>query len=483
MGERLGIVVGQKLVDGHELVALGPKLRQGDLERLDRLAAIAAAVVHEHDIPRLHRQQALRNGIGARSPPVLRVHVPADLARDIGLQIPDDLVVEVAARRAEHLRRLAARRVRDGLLAHLHLFDLLFRALARHVHAIAAAGGRMVVGMGADLVPLGRHALDRLHVIGLIGYLLTNGKERRHGVVLLQHVEQLARRGPRAVVEGQRDDLLAVRVRVVLQIDVVGALLHRLLHGFARYLARARLHLGRLAGHVHVDGSLAQLHLARGRLLGGDIIVLGRVGAVVQLNDIALVQLGRAVGHLVAVDRAGKGGTAPLFQNLPIDREQVSRLRRDHALGDHVVQGRAPIHRARHAVDRHVELQRVQIQIHPHADSGQNDHGDDNGDDARLLLALLLVAPHVGIGSHLAIGLGGGNDPRGHLGRIARIAVRRRLVRLGLGLGRLIVMRLIGLRLVKARILRLGGSGRLLAGHNRLLLEGRRLRCRLGLIS
>lgn len=65
MGERLGIVVGQKLVDGHELVALGPKLRQGDLERLDRLAAIAAAVVHEHDIPRLHRQQALRYGIGA----------------------------------------------------------------------------------------------------------------------------------------------------------------------------------------------------------------------------------------------------------------------------------------------------------------------------------------------------------------------------------------------------------------------------------
>ena len=341
----------------------------------------------------------------------------------------------------------------------------------------------MVVGMGADLVPLGRHALDRLHVIGLIGYLLTNGKERRHGVVLLQHVEQLARRGPRAVVEGQRDDLLAVRVRVVLQIDVVGALLHRLLHGFARYLARARLHLGRLAGHVHVDGPLAQLHLARGRLLGGDIIVLGRVGAVVQLNDIALVQLGRAVGHLVAVDRAGKGGTAPLFQNLPIDREQVSRLRRDHALGDHVVQGRAPIHRARHAVDRHVELQGVQIQVHPHADGGQNDHGDDNGDDARLLLALLLVAPHVGIGSHLAIGLGGGNDPRGHLGRIARIAVRRRLVRLRLGLGRLIVMRLIGLRLVKARILRLGGSGRLLAGHSRLLLESRRLRCRLGLMS
>ena len=55
--------------------------------------------------------------------------------------------------------------------------------------------------------------------------------------------------------------------------------------------------------------------------------------------------------------------------------------------------------------------------------------------------------------------------------------------RLGLGLGRLIVMRLIGLRLVKARILRLGGSGRLLAGRNRLLLEGRRLRCRLSLIS
>ena len=55
--------------------------------------------------------------------------------------------------------------IRDSLV------DLLFRALARHVHAIAAAGGRMVVGMGADLVPLGRHALDRLHVIGLIGYL------------------------------------------------------------------------------------------------------------------------------------------------------------------------------------------------------------------------------------------------------------------------------------------------------------------------
>ncbi len=55
-------------------------------------------------------------------------------------------------------------------------------------------------------------------------------------------------------------------------------------------------------------------------------------------------------------------------------------------------------------------------------------------------------------------------------------------MRLRLGLGRLIVMRLIGLRLVKARILRLGGIGRLLAGRNRLLLEGRRLRCRLGRI-
>ena len=387
--------------------------------------------------------------------------------------------MEVAARRTKHLRRLGARRIRDGLLAHLHLFNLLLGTLARHVHAVAAAGGRMVVGVGADLVTLGCHALDRLHVIGLIGNLLADREERRHGVVLLQHVEQFLGRGPRAIVEGERDDFLAVRVRVVLQIDVVGALLHGFLHRLARHFAGALLHLGRLTGHVHVDGPLAQLHLTRSRLLGGNIVVLGRVGAVVQLNDIALVQLSCAVGHLIAVDRAGKGSAAALFQNLPVDGEQIARLRGDDALGDHVVQGRPPIHRARHAVDRHVELQRVQIQVHPHADGGQNDHGDDNGDDARLLLALLLVAPHIGIGSHLAIGLGGRNDPRGHLGRVARIAVRRRrLARLGLGL--LIGVRLIGRRLMQARILHLGAIVRLLARRCRLLLRGRGLRCRLG---
>ena len=228
-----------------------------------------------------------------------------------------------------------------------------------------------------------------------------------------------------------------------------------------------------------MDGPLAQLHLARGRLLGSYIVFLGHIGAVVQLDHIALVQLSCAVGHLIAVDRAGKGSAAALFQNLPVDGEQIARLRGDDALGDHVVQGRPPIHRARHAVDRHVELQRVQIQVHPHADGGQNDHGDDNGDDARLLLALLLVAPHIGIGSHLAIGLGGRNDPRGHLGRVARIAVRRRrLARLGLGL--LIGVRLIGRRLMQARILRLGAIVRLLARRCRLLLRGRGLRCRLG---
>jgi hypothetical protein len=44
-------ILGQELRDGHEAVAAAAQPPDHDRERLGRLAARAAAVVHEHDRP------------------------------------------------------------------------------------------------------------------------------------------------------------------------------------------------------------------------------------------------------------------------------------------------------------------------------------------------------------------------------------------------------------------------------------------------
>ena len=68
----------EKLVDGHETVALFPELRKRDTQRLDGLTALASPIVHQNDLARLNREDALNDGIDTGTTPVKRVDIPSD---------------------------------------------------------------------------------------------------------------------------------------------------------------------------------------------------------------------------------------------------------------------------------------------------------------------------------------------------------------------------------------------------------------------
>ena len=109
----------------------------------------------------------------------------------------------------------------------------------------------MIPGVGCDLVPFIGHACD---LIGVRRDLFADGIERCFCSVLLQDIENLLGRAiPRSVIEGERDDLFAVGVGVVVHQAVIDLFLGDLLDGLARFRARAGYRFAILTRQENVE--------------------------------------------------------------------------------------------------------------------------------------------------------------------------------------------------------------------------------------
>ena len=111
--------------------------------------------------------------------------------------------------------------------------------------------------------------------------------------------------------------------------------------------------------------------MARLALHGLGLVILGGIGAVLDLERIALVKGRGGIGELAAVDGTRERRTTALLEYLPIDGEEVAGLRGHDALVYDIAYRSAIVHRACHAVDRHVVGGRVQIEVHADPDAAK----------------------------------------------------------------------------------------------------------------
>ena len=382
----------QKLAYRDEAIALLLQLGKGFLQRFHGLRAVAAAVVHEDDASRLRLHDAARDGVRSRAPPVFGVNVPSDLGIDVGLQRPNDIALEVATRRAHDAGGVFADGVLDCLKALLNLLNLLVRGHIREIHALAAASS-VVPRVRADLVAL---VVRTFHHVGVIGNLVADGEERRVRVILLQDVEDLFRRAlPWAVVEGKRNHLVVAGVcgvNLVLLVHRGGRILG---HGLAGNLAGLRRAHAVLAVDVHMQRAvpvIVVLDALVGNLLGGRIVVLRDVGAVLDVNGIALPDLLRSVVGGVPVDGRGKAVAAALGDNARVNGEQVACRRGGKSVVDEFVDRRSVGDGVFCSVYGDVESGRVQNEERADADGDDKDCYNADGNRAGAFRAALGVA-------------------------------------------------------------------------------------------
>ena len=141
----------------------------------------------------------------------------------------------------------------ESIHALLNFFFALRRAHEVERNALARSCC-VIPGVGRDLVPFAGHACD---LIGVRGDLFADGVERCFCSVLLQDIEDLLGRAiPRSVVKGERDDLFAVGVGVVVHQAVIDLFLGDLLNGLARFRARAGHRFAILASQENVESAI-----------------------------------------------------------------------------------------------------------------------------------------------------------------------------------------------------------------------------------
>ena len=348
--------------------------------------------MHEDDAPRLRLHDAARDGVRSRAPPVFGVNVPSNLGIDVGLQRPDDVALEVTAGCAHDADGVFADDVLDCLKALLNLLNLLVSSHVRQVHALATASS-VVPRVRADLVAL---VMRALHHVGVIGNLIADGEERCVRVVLLQNIEDLCRRVlPRAVVEGKRNHLVVAGVcgvNLVLLVHRGGRILG---HGLAGNLAGLRRAHAVLAIDVHVQRAvpvIVVLDAFVGNLLGGRIVVLRDVGAVLDVNGIALPDLLRSVVGGVPVDGRGKAVAAALGDNARVNGEQVARRRGGESVVDEFVDRRSVGDGVFRSVYGDIESGRVQNEERADADGDDKDRYNADGNRTGAFRAALGVA-------------------------------------------------------------------------------------------
>ena len=213
----------------HELIAHRPQPVDDHRQRRDRLGTVATGVVEQDDVAAAIRIRILVAMIGpaghaldrrvddlldAGPFPVAGIDVQPDrdIAALLGEQRRLDLVGGRGLRvaeigRAEEAQRVAGERLEQPL-----------RRVEFEPHLPRRDGGEIGVGIGmaADLMPLGDHALEQ-RAFGQ--RILADDEEGRRGMFLLEHVEDLRRPGAvGTIVEGQRELVLAIAGAV----DLIG---------------------------------------------------------------------------------------------------------------------------------------------------------------------------------------------------------------------------------------------------------------------
>ena len=332
--------------------------------------------MHEDDASRLRFHDAARDGVRSRAPPVFGVNVPSDLGIDVGLQRPNDIALEVATGRAHDAGGVFADDVLDCLKALLNLLNLLVRGHIREIHALAAASS-VVPRVRADLVAL---VVRTFHHVRVVGNLVADGEERCVRVIFLKNIENLFRRAlPRAVVEGERDHLVIAGVRGVDLVFLVHCGGRVLGHGLAGNLAGLRRAHAVLAVDVHVQRAvpvIVVLDALVGNPLGGRIVVLCDIRAVLNVDGIALPDLLRSVVGGVPVNGRGKAVAAALGDNARVNGEQVARRRGGKSVVDELIERRSVGDGVFCSVYGDVESGRVQNEEHADAD-GDDEHRHD----------------------------------------------------------------------------------------------------------
>ena len=179
------------------------------------------------------------------------------------------------------------------------------------------------------------HACSALQLLFVPANALANGKEGSLGVVLFKDVQDLVGLFiPWAVVERERNNLVAVAVHVVVLNDVVDRFFGGNRGGDARFLACARYLfavLGIVAVQVNCANALQFRFVRKG--LGFAVGVgLGDVGAVGDLDLVAAVQVHVHIVGVVSVHLCGAAGAFTLTDGAAIDGYVVARRYRNHVV-------------------------------------------------------------------------------------------------------------------------------------------------------
>jgi len=181
-----------------EVVAQLRQLRQCDRQGLDRLRAIAAAVVHQHHVARRGRHQDVHDRVGPGPRPVLGVDVP---------QLP--LQARLGDRRVDRGVGRAVGRTEavdlgsEALQEVLGAGDLLIDLRAGQLGEVGVAPGVVAQRVA--------RFQDRLGPCGIVLGVLAELEEGGLGVVVRQHLQDLVGvRASRPVVEGEEDGVAPV---------------------------------------------------------------------------------------------------------------------------------------------------------------------------------------------------------------------------------------------------------------------------------
>ena len=226
----------------------------------------------------------------------------------------------------------------------------------------------VLLGGGSQIrviVAVAHHRMAGLHTgtreVGVALLVVTGVKERGLDIVPGKHIKELLGVLTRAIVKGERDDLVvARRLDVMERHDTVLDLLDRVTRGgLARDLALELLNLTGLGplGDV-ANGTIGALHLQLGRdLLVGDVGVLADVLAVRDLKVLVAsnAELGcRIAVKLLSVDLERVGGATALLQDVAAHAHEVARLGREPLGLDDVLDGRVDGKATARAVDLHL---------------------------------------------------------------------------------------------------------------------------------
>ena len=213
-------------------------------------------------------------------------------------------------------------------------------------------------------------------------------------IVLVQDIEYLTRAfGPGAVIEGQRDHLVATRIGRVCRESRIDGLLDDRGDALARDLARTHglrtVHTGRVQMHRSLVVRIGRrLHRARGKWqTGGRLLVFLRdISAIVYGYDGVPHDARMRVIRRVPVDGGGKRIASSPLRNAPIDGDQVTGSRDGMAVIDEGLQRRVCRHAHGRAVYGDIDDGRKEDEPRGHGQG--NEHERD--DDEKALAATLL---------------------------------------------------------------------------------------------